>query len=314
MSDRWSLKAVQIDDTADVIIGGITQQNLNLGIELSNDASSGAVYPSVQSVNAQNPRASFTSYQIAKCLANIGVLGLDIGALATGLKLWAYKHAEGGSRATGSNHRSFDVAAGLIVPRTITINHQGDATFAADVFVTHDGTNVPVIPTDSAAIPAGDSDDERYTLGSVTIESKALNAVGSGVLQSMTIDFGIQELVEGGGSDLYPTHASIMTASPVITFTATNILWFADATIPLNGLNATHASTSIYLRKRDVEGGTFVADETEEHIEITAAGILHVTDAIDATQGSPATISASMPLRYDGSNDPMVIDTTAALP
>jgi len=315
MADRWSIYAVQIDDTVDVIIGGITAQSLALGAEVVNDQSSGQVSPEVAYTAGQRPVANFTSYHVETMLTTLGQFGTSIDD-TDGLCLYAQKHLHGGGRTTGSNHRKYSIVSGMIVPGTLSCNHQEVATMSANVIVTYDGSNDPVQIATSQALPSGALDDERFGLGRVTVESKTLNVQLSGVLKSLTIDFGVEASSEGGGGDVWDTHASIITASPKISFTATDLEWFTTdtTTIPIEGLALTHDNTVINLREyaqanSQVIGHGFTADGSSAHIDITSEGLMVIDDVMNGSQGSPAEISATIHPIYDGTNDPLVITT-----
>lgn len=305
VSVRTAISAVVIDST---VIGGIQSSNLNIGSNVMADGASGEVYARHQSLTAQNPSMSFTTTSIAAALAKMTLLGLDIGALAAKLTAYVQSHAEGGTRTAGSTHRKFTISDGIVVPRRISCSHQGDATLSSDVVITYDGSNDPVIIADSTALPAGVTDAERFTIGPVIIEDVTFNEV-----KSIDIDFGLDVRTEGADSDIWPTFHSVVSVSPIITLRGINSTWFAAASVPLEGLDATHANTTIYLRKR-ADGGTFTADATAEHIVFTAAGLCVVDDGFSGSGQEPGEVSIVLHCKYDGTNAPITVDTTSVLP
>lgn len=291
------------------VIGGITQQNVNLGTQVRGEASSGEVYARFQSVVAQKPAATFTTLNVAAALAVSGLTAKAISALSPAtLLLWAQKIAEGGSRAGVTSHRSYTINDGILFPTTLTVGHQGDAVLPYGVAVTWDGTNNPVVLSESQTLTAGITDAERFTLGPVTIESIALSEV-----RELQIDFGLQVVTEGGDSDIWDTMAYIKAVQPAITLRGIDIEWFKDSGgVPLAGLPITHANTSIYLKKR-AAGGTFVADATAEHVKFTANGLAHVANAFDANGDALAECDLVIPLKYDGTLVPLVVNTASAI-
>lgn len=315
-TDRYSIYGVHFDKTADVKIGGITQSNLNLGAELANETASGMVNPEVAAIRRIAPRFTATSYSVAALLDELGNYGAAVSSTSdvTAMILYAYKHAQGSTRSASADHRVFTMAQGMVVPRQLQCQHGQDATLSMEGFATFDGSNAPIAVA-AGSIVSGFEDSERFGLGPVTIGSQALNAALTGVLTGMTIDFGITEVFDGGGGDIYNTHVSILTAVPVITFQASNIAWFDGSVVPITGLKGTHANSTLYLRKRDLTAaGAYVSDVTEEHISITVAGVLDIQNVIDGAPGQAAGLTARMTLEHDGTNAPLVIDTTAALP
>ena len=79
----------------------------------------------------------------------------------------------------------------------------------------------------------------------------------------------------------------------------------------MEGVQATHANTSFYLRHRTRTG--FVADATETHILFTAAGLAHFTEPFTASGTEAGEATLVIETENDGTNDPIVIDTTSAI-
>lgn len=292
-----------------VLLGGITQQSIVTGTRLQGDPTSGDPYVRHQAIHAQKPRATFSTLQIARALDNIGPSGLKIKSESnTGLRLYQRKYDEGSTPASGSNHIRHTIREGLLVPRQLSCSHQDDATLQYEALVTYDGTNDPIVPADSVALPTGLLDDERFTLAAVTIGGVLITQV-----TNLTLDFGLDAQTEGSNSDIWDTHSSIRSVSPSLTLKGINAKWFSSAVIPLIGKKGTHANTSFYLRKRKDDGSTFVADGTTEHIKFTMCGLAYMDSVIDVQTNQPGEPAIMMPLRYDGTNFPVVIDTTSAL-
>ncbi len=286
------------------LIGGITQQEGGINSEITQEPTSGEVTTRFQAINAQNPAASFTTMAIQDALDAIGQNGLAIPLpAAPGIDFFAQKHAEGGTRAAGAVHRRYRFAEGIVIPRSLSVDHQGDASLNYDLIATFDGTNDPLVESDTITLPTGLTDNERFTIGPVTIESVLLTQI-----KSFQIDFGINVEVEGGDSDIFPTFVSIKTIQPVLTLTGIDVEWLKSDKIPRSGKCVTHANTKIFLRKRKCP--SFVADNVAEHIKITAEGLAHVTNAFS---GDPVGATIVMPMKFDGTNLPMVINTASII-
>lgn len=294
---------------AAVLIGGITQLDVPTGTEVRSEPTSGDPYPSHQAIVAQRPRANFTTHHIARALDATGLVGIPLKSVTNfGLRLYAAKYAEGSTPASGSNHLRWTIREGVLVPRRLSVSHQGDATLTYEVLVTYDGTNAPIVATDSVELPTGLVDDERFTLGAVTVGGVPLPQV-----TGFDIDFGLGAETEGSNSDVWDTHSSIRTVRPMLTLRGIDATWFKDSVIPLVGRAGTHANTAIYLRKRTDDGATFVDGATAEHIKYTACGLAYVDQIFSAQTNQPGEPAVMMPLRYDGTNYPLVVDTTSAL-
>lgn len=293
--------AAKIDST---LIAGVTSQSISPGIQTRGDATDGTLYQRSTSVASLSPTAEFTTQSINAALAAIG-LGVDIGTLAGGLGVELYaQETTSTSRAGTLAHRKYAFADGLIVPRTLTCDHQGDATLTVAILPIGDASNAPMAETDSVTLGSIAAHDV-FTLGDLTLESIAMAK-----LKSLSIDFGIDAQLETWASSLWPREAWINTIKPVITFTCMDVTMLGSTKIPLTGLSVSHANTTASLRKR-ANHATLVADGTAEHVKFTACGLAIVAAAYE--DGQPATLSGRVECDYDGTNAPLIINTATAL-
>lgn len=279
------------------------------GLDVQNEPSSGNVFSRFASIRAGKPGASWTSFAVGRALDVTGVTGANIAVLsATGINLFAQKIADTGQPLAGSVHRKYAIGAGLVVPVSISGDHQGNYAIKLEAApISPDGIIAPIIESDSQAVPATPADDTRFTLGAVTLGGVLLPRV-----RSVEINLGISVTTEGGDSDIFDTEAWIQSIVPTITIKGIDPEWLNAANIPRLGKAGTHANTKLYLRKR-LRHGTFVPDGTAEHISITADGLIVVDTPLDANTGSPAETSVTMHCTFDGTNTPLVIDTSAAI-
>jgi hypothetical protein len=295
---------VELDTT---MLSGITAYNLGTGTVSANETNSGNVYPEYPFLRGQKPVGSITTVQIARALDNCGLTGTSIAGLAAGLKFYLNKHADGSTRTAGAAHNKYTMTKGLIVPTSLTCDHQGDATLSFDVVIAYDGSNDPIVLAINQSLPAGQLDDQRFTLGPVTLESVLLTQV-----QQFTITFGVEAVSEGADSDLWDQYSHIRTIKPSLSLTGSDPNWLAAAKVPLTGLKVTHANTKIYLRKWAI-GSTFVANGTAQHIKFTAEGLATIDSALDVSGDDSSSTTLTMPLHYDGTNAPLVINTASAI-
>ena len=302
------LYSVVLNDTADITLGGIESLNIRSQVEHVAEATSGEIYPRHQSINAIKPVADFSSYCLADCLTAIPLVGKSISAMATGLDLYAYAHVHGGGRAGASLHRKYTIADGMIIPTKISCDHRGDAIISYNVLSTWDGTNAPVIETDLQSVPTAGDDDERFTIGKCTLGSVVIADI-----RNWELDFGISATTEGADSDIYDTHVSIVECKPVLTLKGIDIEWLKAAAIPLVGKAATHATTTVYLRKRLQTAAGYVADATAQHIKMTMEGLAWIEDVFSSRGKGPTECSLKLAMRYDGTNAPIVITVASAI-
>ncbi len=287
-------------------IGGITEQGAPTATEVSADALSGEAYARVLAVIKQDPKLTFTTKHLAEALVAASVTGVAIAAGSTVI-FYAQKWLKGGMRTPGSSHLTYTLTEGLLVPRSLSVQHQQDATLGYEALITWDGSNDPIVLAATAAVPAASTAKELFSLGGITLGSIAIPAA-----QSLEIDFGITAEQYGADSDVWPTLAAISEIKPTLTLKGLDATLVKSAGIPLLGKVATHADTTIYLRKR-AAGGTFVADATAEHIKLTAAGLVTVENVFEASGNSPGTVDLKMTCEFDGTNAPITVDAASAI-
>lgn len=295
-------------ECASTVVGGVGSLDIGNDVSLVEDASSGEAFNRFIALQRCRTVGNLQSKSVAALLAQSTLLGASIASMSGGLKLYGYKAVDGGLRAGATSHRKFTVNKGLLVPRPITVTHPDDAVMSAEIACAYNGTNLPIVETDSQSVPSGLTDAERFGIGPVTLESVAISQI-----TSLTIDPGVTYELVGSDGDEFETFVWVPRVTPRITIRSTNILEMASGSIPYVGLALTHANTAVYLRKRAL-GGQWVADETEEHIKFTLAGMAYVSQPFRASNNAAAEIEIVCVGRYDGTNNPLTVDTTAALP
>lgn len=288
------------------LIGGITQQSLPLGSEVTAQQTAGNSYAAIGTINAIKPRGMFTTYSVG---ALVGLLGLRGACLAgganPGLEMWELRYTACGALATTTTpHRKLTIPNGLVIPKTIECSHQQDATMSAEAIATFDGTNDPVIIGESQAAPTGLTDTFRFTLGAIEIADVAFE----GNL-SVSIDFGNNATTDGGDSEVFDQNIEITQVLPTITIRTRDVAKFAAAAsgIPLRGAKGTHLNTSIVLRRRI--NGTASFSTAADSIRITADCVCNFDDVFTAQANGRGEASIKLTALDDGTNAPLVITT-----
>ncbi|RQV98641.1 hypothetical protein EH220_03040 [bacterium] len=292
---------------AAVEIGNITNLSMPQGMELS-APQSGTLYDYFRSIISEVPMVNVTTESIAQILDTIGAAAKCIVADGThpGVVLYGEKHDECDGRASGAVHNSYTIKKGLIVPMTLDATHGQNATISMDIHAVTDGTNDPLIPAYTATLPSSVVRDEIFGIGVCKVAGQQLDNV-----QSVSINFGISVLKKSGSGSTSPLWASPAKIKPVITITTTDPTIVDDAKLSLDGTVATHLNTVIQLRKR-LCYGKYVADATAEHIAITAAGLVVIEQPHSASGESEASVTFRIEGVHDGTDVPLVIDTTSA--
>jgi hypothetical protein len=286
----------------------VSSDRLSLDAQVTSDITSGNTSPTAVHLVGASPKGTITSPSIAAVFDLVGLFGLRISD--TPLYLYGQKFGAGAGPASGSNHLRFAMAKGCVYPMSIRCDHQGDAMIELGILAeSSNGTTFPIAVADSQALPTNGTDTARFTLGAVTVGSIALPGI-----RGFDLQFNLTVEADGADSDLYPTNIAVVELKPVLTLNGVNPAWFGGSAVPGTGLCGTHANTSIYLRKRSpCDPSKFVADATAEHILITACGLCTFDTILEGSGSGRRTNALKVTTKHDGTNQPVVIDTTTAL-
>jgi hypothetical protein len=285
------------------LIGGITAQSLMLGSQVQAQETAGAKYAQSGNIVSMKPRGMFTSHSVGALAVALGLNGACLaGGSSPGLEMWELSYERCGSiTASGTPHRKLIVPNGIVIPRSIECSHQQDATMSAEVIAAYDGTNDPVIISGGQSAPTGLTDAFRFTLGPISVAGIDITNV-----MNMSIDFGNNAKTDGGDSELFDSHIEVTQILPTITIRTKDVTKFAaSGAIPLRGSRATHADTSIVLRRRVNGTGTF--STSDDNIEITADGIVNWEDVWNAQANGRGEATIKITCMDDGTNAPLVI-------
>lgn len=299
--------AVQVGST---VLAGLNTIDLQMNAQVSNEVGIGSAFPQFLAITEQRPRMAFAAKMVADALDLTGSTGQVLDASNTLIGYLAQLGGDG-LPLTGTVHRSYTMNRGLLMPRRLTCSHRQAASLDMEaMFYSADGDAHPIAIADTVALPTLAVADVEHTLGAVKLGITG-SQITFGCLTSLSVDFGNGAQTLGCDSDVYDTHVEQPGIRPVITLTGLNAAVFGSAGVPPVGLKVTHAGTSIYLRKRNAGIG-FVADATAEHIKLTADGVAVVTQ--HTGQGtSRAEVTLQLYCGWDGTNAPIVIDTSSAI-
>ena len=300
--ELFTLYGIKLNAT---VYTGITGQDVEQENEVRGEMSCGQPYPSFLSLVKQGVKFSGTSLAVGSLLGAISPVGAKISAVGP-VYAYAQKIDADGTRATGDVHRSYSGAAGIIYPKSLTIDDK-DAKLTLEAIFTSDGTNHPLTITDSIPLPALGTDAERFGLGPCKLGGVSLPQVSS-----VEIDFGLKVERDRDQTKgiVWDEDTWIQAVEQKITIRGTKLTTLAAASIPLTGKAATHANTEIYLRKRDADG-IYVAAGSAVHGKLTACGLAISDKPASQTQEKPGELSIVLTCRYDGTNAPILFTTSA---
>lgn len=286
------------------LIGGITNQVVSFESEQIAEATAGNIYARQGEITRVHPRAQFTSHAVGAVADLLGLTGACLsGGANPGAEFWELALDGCGKVKSGAtDHRKFIIPNGAAVMRSISASHRQAATVQVEVLSYWDGTNDPIIISESQPAPTGLDDTHRFQLGLVRIGSHTI----AGNL-SIEIDLGNEIAPDGGDSDPFDSHIVQQSVIPRITLRTRDVAKFAASIIPLRGLRGTHANTEIVLRRR--VNGTSGFSNTSDNIRITADVMANWETAFDAAGNNRGEASLTMTALDDGTNAPLVIAT-----
>ena len=282
----------------EIVLGGVISCGCPMNTEVRGVQTDGNVYGRFQSMFSQAPTPTFTTHSVAAALAIAGVEGLKLDSTST-LTLFAQHRAQGSTRVSTNTHQSFVVTNGILVPTSISVSQDGDATISYVATAIYDGTNETVIITGAATLPAT-TDAERFGIGKCWIEDIAISNI-----TNITIDFGINVGTLFADGDVRPTFSSIDSISSTISITTIDPTQTITS-IPIAGLLGTKANTSIFLRKREL-GNKYYADNTSNHLKFVASGMITTQDAFSASGTAVGETTYILTAYDDGTNTPITV-------
>lgn len=280
-----------VGDASPLLVAGITNIGIRANTDVQSDGHSGSVFPNSAHARSIQPVASFTSYDVEACILAFNLLGMCITSDGTdpGLALYGQQQSCAGV-AGGAVHDEYLIKKGVLVPRTLTIEHQGNASVVYEAMAAYDGTNEPVIRNTNVALPAA-AVPPRFEMYDMTINGSTITGK-----RSITIDFGAEVTQESADSQAKPTVVSLSKVSPVITVRGVDNSWFGSIA-GLSGANAVHGTTQIRLKNRN----ELIA--SAKHITINFAGLITWDTIFEAGIDAPGETSFRITVLDNGVND-----------
>lgn len=266
------------------LLGQLTDTSPAINSQLVDAYTSGFPQPLFRAIASQKFQVSFTSYAIGQLL---NLIATDTNSRPWAANLSAanvdllYKRGRDlGLRygAADPNHVRLRVPRCMLYWDTITGPHQGDATIAANIIPTYDGTNPPIIPAGTVTLSGTPAVDERYTMGPVWLN--ASTSIESE--QSFSVQSGAQREEAGSKGLVWDTYTAIKTLDPQAQITALGP--------PMAGLAA--AGTAItqldcWLRAKSQDGHN-VADGSASHIKIAMPYGIMLAEGVSGGGNNPA--------------------------
>lgn len=306
---RYTVGGVQwhTDDSGGAVnIGAITNLSVPENLETSGD-DAGLLYEYSRSIVTHMPVPTFTSKHIAAVLNLIGLGGTCINSsppTTPGVRLYGRRQADCKDNPGSSTNAMHTVTDGLAILGSLTAERGQDATISVEIHALTDGTNAPVVSVYNQSLPT--FANAQFTLGESMVAGIRVPE-SSGV----TIEFGctISDKTPALGF-VWPDTVAVRRVMPKIRVRGFDLAQIASGSLNPAGFSCTHVNTIIQLIKRENKG-TFVAAGTSEHIAISMDGMGSVQTRMDASGNSDATQEVQIEAMHDGTNVPILWDTTS---
>lgn len=243
------------------VIGGVT--NVNVSPEVAEEVrhNGGAVDPAMVFGGDGEPKVNASTLCVMAALGQMTELYLGVSSSALA-EFYVQAATAQGTRASGSSHKKYVVNKGLMVPQTLSVDQNGDATLELATYCVDDGTNAPIVETSSVALPAS-SLSEVFTLGPVQISAAWLEGI-----KGWSLDFGAQVKSEHYDGKVFPQVCYVEKFQPRVTVRGINTTVLNTYGIAGSALNTT---AKLWLRKRKPNYQVY-ADTDSQHACLTLYG------------------------------------------
>lgn len=306
VSTVHTIERVAINGSGAATIKEIDESTLDPNIDLFVANAAGDYRASYASIMQQNPRVDFACLDISTVLDLTGILSLAIptSTTYTSIDVWLAKMAEAGTRAGASSHPKVRINEGMLIPLSITASQNQPAKINCAVIATYDGTNNPFAYSTGQSLPSVLNFDQAHTLGPISFNGTVQNGI-----ESVTIDFGLEIIVQASSGEVWPTFCGILRGVPFIDYTSLDVPdWL---TMTLTGTAQSSTDSVVYLTamtENSVRAGS------GSHISFTMDDGINIPRTVGGSNNQPARAGFRLQPTFDGTNSVLVYAKNATLP
>ena len=270
---------------------------------------SGAVVPSFRAAQGVRPEFTFSTPQIGTVLTACGLPG--VGYAANYADLYFRKSSNLGGRVSivTAEHQRLRAMRFFLYWTRISAGQDGEARIECRLVPTYDGTNAPLVPAGTVAIPFYVLASEFYTLGPVV-----LNGVEVADLSEWSLDLGARMRERASSGQDFLSFCGVESHDPVLTCTTGDAAWWVSP-----GLSGAQLTTAkFFLRRRQPDQTRCYADGSAQHIAVSAVDNPCGLVTVERSGGAgpdPATVSLRAGFRISAVADahPLSLDLAAAI-
>lgn len=256
------------------VIGAIKNWSARQENDVRQELASASVFPQATYLASKRPMATFTTEDLVGSAPYLP-FGTCVTSGTGGIDFWGQKQDCSGVASSG--HVRYTIANGVLVPRSLTVNHQGIAQLSWETYARYDGVNSPIVRA-TGSLPAGSVVYTRHQMYSAQIAGVSIEGK-----RSITIDFNPQIVTESADNTVPPTVVSVTSFAPRVTIQGVDPNWFDDFND--NGVECAIGNTVIYLKEIKTAIGS------AGHVRIRVSGVATVETILDATNTAPGQTS-----------------------
>lgn len=266
----------------------------------------GELYDRVLALAGFQPMVQFTTKNIGAILDLVGLAGQCVGSGQSITSVDAiYRRTADCSSALGSTpHIQDRCSHGLLILNALNMPRKQDATISCTLYALSVSGNAPLIRTDGVALPSTIS-SAQYEMG-----LPFFGGVAFPECTGLALNFGLNVDLDSALGLIWPTLVSVQTIRPTLAIDDRDLSQITNSIMAAGYVATTHNNTLLQLIKR-ANSSVFQDFETSVHTALTMDGMITPNEIAGVQPNQRSTHSMNLTARYDGTNAPVVFDTTA---
>lgn len=260
-------------NSATTYIRAIKSSQVRPEDDIRDEIASGSIFSDVVYRAAATPMATFETQDLQGVDVNMPYGTCLTATSDAGLEI--YGQAQNCQGIAASGHIKYAIKLGVLVPRSLQVDHQGIASITMDVYARSDGTQAGVVKSTGVTLPVEASAVQRYTMEKMFVAGNEI--LGK---RNITVDWQPEVIRESADSQVEPTTVSVSSFRPRVNVRGVNHSWLG--LIANSGVECTEANTYIELRALGKARTNLV------HIKLGFNGLATVDSYFDGDNSAPA--------------------------
>ncbi len=288
--------------------GGGSGYAVDAGLDIIYEATGGNVTPTYGSIDGAEPKIQLKTPDVGTILGITGATGVALSS--TGFIAYLKQRASGGVFTSGSTHAKYTIISGMAYPMRVSARRNKAAELMTDIVALYDDTNAPLAIAKNQALPATAADlAAKYYAGPAQFTSGQSDIDID--VQDIEIDFGLNYELEYKNGLAYPSFCGVGPKRYTPMFSITT--FDADIVEALTAVGKGGLTDVTAFLRKGSPNSTRVAEATAEHIQFVLPEAHAHCPNIDIAQDTNTPFKIEFRATWDGTNDAMTVDTTAAI-